>query len=168
VLGLGATEFDGYWLDVVATAYSPHDPIDHHYRKTKGERWRWITADGRPDVRRTPYGISVPRRGRKPILPFGTRVIIPAGVGYLDGPGENRVICVDDVSAAKGFFTHDGAGRLHLDLRFKTYRSAIEWAGPTGRRVLRVFVITGERAEWKPRPEDDLFWPVSPAATDRR
>lgn len=49
----------GHWVDVIATAYSPEDPLDGAYRSTKG-KWRYITADGRTDVRRNPYGIAVP------------------------------------------------------------------------------------------------------------
>jgi hypothetical protein len=168
-LSLSATEFDGYWIEVVATAYSPQDPIDHHYRETKGERWRWITADGRTDVRQVPYGVAVPLNGRKPWLPFGTRLLIPVGDGYVDQSRPDRVFRVDDVGNGKEYFKHDRDGRLHVDLRFKTHKSAIAWAGPTGRRVLRVFVITGERPAPKALgPEDDLFWPPTRAATDPR
>lgn len=143
-IAFGDDTYQGYtgrWENVVATAYSPHDGIDSHYHETKGERWRWITADGRTDVRWKPYGLAVPLKPGtlSPWWPFGTKVIIPAGQGYLDQtqPGD-RVFAVDDVGNGKEFFK-TRRGKLHIDLRYKNTRSALTW----GERPLRVFVVTG-------------------------
>jgi len=159
VLALGAEEQYGDWLgeweEVVATAYSPHDPIDGAYHATKGARWRWITADGRTDVRHTPYGVAVPLQPgtRKPHWPFGTQLVIPAETGYLArSRPDDRVFPVDDVGNGRQYFKRDQAGRLHIDLRFKLHASAIAWAGPTGRRVITVFRITGVAPPPPPPP----------------
>lgn len=133
---------DGKWIQAVATAYSPHDPIDGAYHATKGDRWRWITADGRTDVRKHPYGIAVPLKSgtRRPSLPFGTYIFIPADTGYVAKSGPtDRIFKVDDVGNGRQYRRTEG-GLLHIDLRFKTHASAIQWAGPTGRRVIWVYV----------------------------
>lgn len=145
----GQEIYEGYvgrWINVVATAYSPHDPIDGKYHATKGE-WRWITADGRTNVKEIPYGIAVPlaRQGKKklnkPWYPFGTKILIPSGYGYLDKKRVNdRVFSVDDIGNGKEYFPTK-FGKLHIDLRFMSHNSAIEWAGPEGYRELRVFLI---------------------------
>jgi 3D (Asp-Asp-Asp) domain-containing protein len=131
--------YTGYWVNVVATAYSPHDGIDHHYHETKGERWRWVTADGRTDVRKIPYGIAVPYVNKKPILPFGTKIIIPTGQGYLDISKPNdRIFKVDDVGNGKEYFKSD-RGMMHIDLRYKNTDYALKW----GKKQIRVFIVTG-------------------------
>lgn len=152
--------YTGYWMEVCATAYSPHDPIDGKYRAKKG-KWLHKTADGVTDVRTTPYGVAVPLKPSTtvPWLPFGTRLIIPTGYGYLDNSRSNRVFKVDDVGNGKEYFKRDAKNRLHLDFRFRSYASAIEWAGPEGKRIVRVFVITG-LAENKPETFPDLFQPI--------
>jgi len=131
----------GHWIEVVATAYSPHDSIDDDYRATKG-RWLYKTADGRTDVRSTPYGVAVPllARSRKPAIPFGTKLVIPAGLGYLDRSRQDRVFVVDDVGNGKEYYPERG-GRLHVDLRFRDHASAVRWAGPRGYRFISVFVL---------------------------
>ena len=139
---LGREALRGRWVTVRATAYSPHDAIDGSYHATKGERWRWITADGRTDVRHTPYGIAVPRlAGGRPAWPYGTRVMIPAGQGYLDQsqPSE-RLFTVDDCGGAIRSKT-ERSGVLHIDLRFRLESSARQFAGPAGWRELRVLVL---------------------------
>lgn len=136
------TELRGRWITVRATAYSPHDAVDGAYHATKGDRWRWITADGRTDVRQTPYGIAVPRlAGGRPAWPYGTRVLIPAGQGYLDRsrPAE-RIFTVDDTGGAIRGKT-EKSGVLHIDLRFRSESSAREFAGDRGWRELRVMVL---------------------------
>lgn len=134
----------GYWLDVRATAYSPHDAVDGHYRATKGA-WLHITADGRTDVRSTPYGIAVPRVNRNgrlaPLLPYGTRIIIPTGYGYLDrSRPDARTFTVDDTGGGITIKTRK-QGIPYVDLRFKSSASAQAWAGPQGYRCIRVFVL---------------------------
>ena len=141
---VGAPELRGRWLTVRATGYSPHDAIDGAYHASKGERWRWITADGRTDVREWPYGIAVPRlAGGRPAWPYGTRVLIPAGQGYLDQSrtGE-RIFTVDDTGGAIRRRT-DESGILHLDLRFRSESGARAFGGDRGWRELRVFVLDG-------------------------
>lgn len=133
----------GRWLTVRATAYSPHDAVDGAYHASKGERWRWITADGRTDVRDTPYGIAVPRlAGGRPAWPYGTRVLIPAGQGYLDQSGgpADRIFTVDDCGGGIRGRT-ESTGILHIDLRFRRENSARAFGGDLGWRELRVFVI---------------------------
>lgn len=149
----------GHWEDVVATAYTPSDPIDDAYHATKGTRWRWITADGRTDVRREPYGIAVPLRHGGPWWAFGTRVIIPVGAGYLDRcRADERLFRVDDVGDGKEYFATE-RGQAHIDLRFVDRRDALRWAGPEGQRPLRVFVCSRPA----PQPEPVPAWVYAPA-----
>ena len=130
----------GHWETVVATAYTPSDPIDDAYHDSKGARWRWITADGVTDVRRKPYGVAVPLRHGEPWWRFGTRVIIPTGLGYLDrSRADEREFVVDDVGNGAAYFPSE-AGHVHIDLRWVDRRDALRWAGPEGKRVIRVFV----------------------------
>lgn len=157
----------GHWETVVATAYTPSDPIDDAYHDTKGARWRWITADGVTDVRRHPYGLAVPLRHGEPWLRFGTRVIIPTGLGYLDrSRADEREFVVDDVGNGVAYFPSE-AGHVHIDLRWVDRRDALRWAGPEGKRFIRVFVC-GTRApvhETIPAipdtivPIPDTIWP---------
>ncbi|MCS6971339.1 MAG: hypothetical protein RMM29_02995 [Planctomycetota bacterium] len=132
----------GRWLTVRATAYSPHDEIDGAYHVRKGARWRWITADGRTDVRRRPYGIAVPRlAGGRPAWPFGTRVYIPLGQGYVDRVRpHDRVFIVDDCGSAIRERTEQ-TGVLHIDLRFQHEDSARAFAGAQGWRTLAVCLL---------------------------
>lgn len=138
----GRPALGGRWITVRATAYSPHDAVDGSYHATKGERWRWITADARTDVRTTPYGIAVPRlAGGRPAWPYGTRVLIPSGQGYLDSTrADDRVFTVDDTGGAIHGKT-DRSGVLHIDLRFRSESSARQFAGAKGWREMRVFVL---------------------------
>ena len=138
----GRPALSGRWVTVRATAYSPHDTIDGDYHATKGDRWRWITADGRTDVRQTPYGIAVPRlAGGRPAWPYGTRVLIPAGQGYLDqSRPEERIFTVDDCGGAIRGKT-ERSGVLHIDLRFRSESSARQFAGDRGWREMRVLVL---------------------------
>jgi hypothetical protein len=154
-VAFGADVYQGYtgrWESVVATAYSPHDGIDSNYHSTKGERWRWVTADGRTDVRWKPYGIAVPLKPgtRTPWWAFGTKVLIPAGQGYLDQsqPGD-RLFTVDDVGNGREYFKTK-RGKLHIDLRYMNTASAIKW----GEKTIRVFVVTGVA---QPDPAEMLF-----------
>jgi 3D (Asp-Asp-Asp) domain-containing protein len=131
-------------MTVRATAYSPEDPGDARYRSTKGA-WLHITADGKTDVRTTPYGIAVPRVERDgrlvPLLPYGTRVYIPTGYNYLDrSRPEDRTFTVDDTGGALSRKTKK-KGVPYVDLRFKSYRSAKAWAGAQGWRTITIFVI---------------------------
>ncbi|OPZ66128.1 MAG: hypothetical protein BWY85_00064 [Firmicutes bacterium ADurb.Bin506] len=170
VLPLAAVEehqgWLGDWVEVVATAYSPVDPIDSAYHATKGERWRWITADGRTDVREDPYGVAVPLSGRRPRWAFGTKLLIPVETGYLARTRpDDRVFEVDDVGNGKEYYPTKG-GKLHIDLRFKSHASAIAWAGPAGYRTIKVFKIQGP-APVRPPPVvgptiEELFGPLPP------
>lgn len=139
---IGAPVLNGRWITVRATAYSPHDAVDGAYHATKGERWRWITADGRTDVRQRPYGIAVPRlAGDRPAWPYGTRVLIPPGQGYLDqSRPDDRIFTVDDTGGAIRGKT-ERSGILHIDLRFRSESSARAFAGPAGWREMRVMVL---------------------------
>lgn len=127
----------GYWQQARLSAYSPHDALDREYHESKGERWRWITADGKTDVRASPHGIAAPRS-----LQFGQRIFIPRGHAYLDesrSAAPERCFVVDDRGAA----IEHGAlseGRLYLDLRYRTEFSALAF----GVKDAWVFVITGD------------------------
>lgn len=127
--------WQGYWTKARLSAYSPHDRIDAVYRATKGDRWRWITADGKTDVRISPYGIAAPRS-----IPFGQRIFIPTGHGYLDAsranPHERCFVVSDRGSAVERGNGSDGC--LWLDLRYKTEYSALAF----GVKEAWVFVIT--------------------------
>jgi 3D (Asp-Asp-Asp) domain-containing protein len=113
-----------WWrLRAVTTGYSPHDAVDGAYHATKGERWRWITADAVTDVRDVPYGVAVDPRA----LPYGTTVIVP---GYHRGVA----VAADDTGGR--LRQSWSAGVLHLDLRYKTERSALAW----GRKQVVVHV----------------------------
>ena len=132
--------YRGYWLEVDATAYSLFDQDGSHNDLGKPGKWAHRTADGVTDTREVPYGMAVSmiHRGGK-ILPLGTSVVIPWGFGYLDRIRENdRVFPVDDVGAFK---TKSAAGLFRVDVRFKDYADAVRWAGPTGHRTIRIFVI---------------------------
>ncbi len=138
----GQPALRGRWVTVRATAYSPHDAVDGSYHATKGERWRWITADGRTDVRQSPYGIAVPRlAGGRPAWPYGTRVLIPAGQGYLDqSQPDDRIFTVDDCGGAIRGKT-ERSGVLHIDLRYRSESSARQFGGDLGWQELRVFIL---------------------------
>jgi len=123
--------YTGYWQSVVATAYSPHDAIDSEYRATKG-KWLHKTAY-QVDVRTTPYGIAAPAW----VFPDGTKLIIPAGHGYLDSR-TNRVFKVDDTGGIIRQRTRE-TGTPHIDLRYKTEYSAKRF----GIKVIPIFVVTG-------------------------
>lgn len=125
----------GWWTKARLSAYSPHDALDKAYHESKGERWRWITADGRTDVRRIPHGIAAAGR-----FDFGTRIFIPTGYGYLDQGRSglhSRVFTVDDRG---GFIeSKDVPGEsAALDLRYKTEHSALAF----GVKDAWVFIIT--------------------------
>jgi hypothetical protein len=127
----------GWWAKARLSAYSPHDALDREYHESKGERWRWITADGKTDVRKTPYGIAATSS-----LALGSRVFIPTGYGYLDQsrPGASeRVFWVDDRGA---LLERAGSGEIHLrlDLRYRTEYSALAF----GVKDAWVFIITGD------------------------
>lgn len=131
--------FTGYWVEAIATAYSPHDAIDGHHWSTKDH----VTANG-TDWRETPYGIAVPyRAGRALMVRYGTRIVVPAETGYLakTRPAD-RVFTADDTGGVISRRTVE-TGKPHIDLRFKSEASARSWVGPTGRRTIRVFVVTG-------------------------
>jgi hypothetical protein len=125
----------GRWVKARLSAYSPHDALDKEYHASKGERWRWICADGKTDVRNEPYGLAAPDS-----LRFGTRIFIPTGHGYLDTgrPSPNERVFV--VSDRGGFIQRwkSPDGSIALDVRFRTEYSALAF----GVKDAWVFVIT--------------------------
>lgn len=139
----------GRWMEVAATAYTPTNAIDSAYHESKGTRWRWILADGKTHAKRTPYGIAVKliegRDGKwRPTLPFGTRVYIPTGYGYMDrSMPEERVFVVDDGSASS-LYRSRISDLMHVDMRWIDTSEAVQWAGAEGHRVMRVFIIERE------------------------
>ncbi len=146
--------YEGYWRSVVATAYSPQDPIDGHYRASKGERWKHITADGTTDVREDPYGIAVPYRDGRPLfVEYGTAIIVPVETGYLKNT-KNRIFYADDTGGTINRNTRR-TGVPHIDLRYQDH----SWAKKWGKKSIRVFVITGRAPPAPPRPwENSPFW----------
>lgn len=160
----GTEEYQGYygrWVEVVATAYSPHDKRDSSYHATKG-RDRWMTAGRVSDVRRVPHGVAAPQPGgKRPLasfltIPLRTQVIIPLGSGYLekdhrhDTP-EERVFLVDDTGSDITQNTRD-TGRLHIDLRMTTESDAFAYNQGQGRHRFRIFVISGKVPPPPPPP----------------
>ncbi len=131
----------GRWVEVIATAYSPNDPIDQAYAASKGSAWRWITADGKTDVREKPYGIAVPyHRGRPLWVARGTKLIIPDDSGYLSQCRDDRVFIADDTGSMINRNTRR-TGVPHIDLRFKHTASALAWSKGEGKKKIKVFVI---------------------------
>ncbi len=162
VLDCAEGRWQGRWVDVAATAYTPTDALDSAYHATKGARWRWVLADGRTHAKRTPYGIAVKlTQGRdekwRPALPFGTRIYVPQGYGYLDrSRAGERVFTVDDGSASSQFDGRIG-GRMHIDMRWVDGEDAVAWSGALGHQAMRVFIIERELA----RPEPVRTWPLA-------
>jgi 3D (Asp-Asp-Asp) domain-containing protein len=115
---------EGRWLTVEATAYCPCDIC------CEGSD-DGITANG-TSCESTPYGVAA-----SPDLPFGTRVHIPLGAGYLDHSSPNeRVWSVDDRGGAlRTEWRRYGITRL--DLRYRTHASAKAF----GRRLICVYVV---------------------------
>jgi len=129
--------WQGYWIQARLSAYSPHDALDKAYHETKGERWRWITADGRTDTRVSHHGIAAPSGYR-----FGQRIFIPRGLGYLDESrpdAHGRVFAVDDRGSAIESGSKSGT-RAWLDLRYRTEYSALAF----GIKDAWVFIITSD------------------------
>jgi 3D (Asp-Asp-Asp) domain-containing protein len=126
---------EGYWVKAVVTAYSPHDAIDSDYHLTKGKD-RWHTAS-MVDVREQAYGVAVPHNGRgKPLVPYGAKIYIPVGYGYLDeSRADDRWFPVDDTGGAITRNTSD-TRQIHLDLRYRTEYSALRF----GRQEIDVYI----------------------------
>lgn len=129
--------FVGRWRKVTATAYSPHDPIDHDHWSSKDN----ITATG-VDWREEPYGIAVPYRSGRPLfVPYGTRIIVPAETGYVSKTRSvDRIFVADDTGGGITRKTRR-SGTVFIDLRFKTTAGAVKWVGPAGSRKIEVFII---------------------------
>ena len=120
---------EGYWIKVEATAYSPFDVIDSDYHLAHPS---FNTADG-TDWREDPYGIAADPKA----LPYGTKIYIPLGNGYLDGSlPNNRIFTVDDTGAKVRNNTRK-TGQVFIDLRYKTPYSALRY----GRKSFYVYVI---------------------------
>lgn len=133
--------FRGYWLEVDATAYSIYDRNGVHIANGKSGQWVHKTADGVTDTRDVVYGMAVSQTDRGGhALPIGSKIVIPWGLGYLDNVRANdRVFPVDDVGP---FSVKATSGIRRIDVRFNDHADAVRWAGPTGHRTIRVFVIS--------------------------
>ncbi len=105
------------WIDipVLITAYTPHDHGDSDHWSTKD----YVTSTSK-DWRVHPYGVA----GDPQALPYGTRVVIP---GYMDVSYPNKAWAIDDTGGdmRKSWRRNN---IIHLDLRYKTTKSAREWA----------------------------------------
>lgn len=151
--------YTGRWAVVDATAYSPHDAVDSGHWSTRDR----ITATAK-DWRHHPYGIAVPmakdESGRRCVplfVPYGTKLIIPRGFGYLDRfQSDDRVFEADDTGGRISQLTEaavvrDGERAVPVvDLRFRSSADALRWAGPEGRRRLLVFVVEGQAEDPPP------------------
>ena len=116
----------GEWVpvEVTATAYCP-------CTRCCGERAVGLTADG-TDVRTWPYGIAVDPRW----LPYGTPILVPHGLGYLDQQQPAaRVFYADDTGGTIRRRAR-ATGRPHIDLRFRQHGNAVRF----GVRVITVLV----------------------------
>lgn len=126
----------GYWVEVIATAYSPFDEIDHWYHGTKGKD-RWMTA-GQRDVRKHHYGVAVPRDAQgTPRIPYGSKIWIPLDSGYLTKSyPRDRFFIADDTGGTITTKTRE-TGVIHIDLRYWQE----SWALKYGRQRFWVFII---------------------------
>ena len=133
--------YRGYWLEVDATAYSIYDENGDHIANGKSGIWVHKTADGRTDTRDVVHGVAVSQTDRGGLwLPVGSKIVIPWGLGYLDRMRANdRVFPVDDVGPFK---VKSRGGVRRVDVRFNDHADAVRWAGPTGHRTIRIFVIS--------------------------
>ncbi len=125
IAGKTAAAEDGHWITVEATAYCPCALCCDE----RTER----TANG-TDTNARPYAVAA-----SPDLPFGTTLLIPVGVGYLDQtyPRESqRLFVVDDRGGAlRTEWKRTGITRL--DLRYKTHEYAVRF----GRRMIAVKIF---------------------------
>jgi 3D (Asp-Asp-Asp) domain-containing protein len=114
-----AAAWAGEWsaIEATLTAYCP-------CQVCCGVRAVGLTANG-TDVVRQPYGIAAdPTR-----IPYGTRLWIPIGVGYLDNQrptDEQRQFTVDDTGGIIRRRTR-ATGRIHLDVRFRQHGNAVRF-----------------------------------------
>ena len=126
---LGAT---GYWIEAEVTAYSP---LDAFTRDDIGNPSRRTANGTRTKI--VPYGVAADPR----YLPYGTRLIVPEGYGYLDrlrpvGGDGARIFTVDDTGPMIVERTRV-TGRIALDLRFIGVTAALRF----GRKTMPIFVI---------------------------
>ncbi len=123
------THQSGRWVEAVLTAYSP---LDEFTRDDVNNPDR-LTATG-VKTATVPYGVAADPRS----LPFGSRVYIPVGLGYLDqSRPEDRSFTADDTGSRVKRNTRR-TKVLHLDLRFKSVESAVAFG------VKRAFVFIYE------------------------
>lgn len=140
----------GLWVDVRATAYSPHDECDSHHWSSQDE----ITAIGRNWLKH-PYGVAVPYHdGDALFLSYGTRIIVPHGYGYLDKTftkPEDRVFMVDDTGGSLRTKMRRWRKPV-IDLRYRDSVDAMRFGGRAGHRDVRIFVIEGVYVAPPPEP----------------
>lgn len=117
----------GRWVEVILTAYSP---LDKFTRDDTNNPQR-LTSTGKATAL-VPYGIAADPRS----LPYGTRILIPPGLGYLDrSRPQARTFIVDDTGSAIRENTRR-SGVIHLDLRYIGVPDALRF----GRKRAWVFV----------------------------
>ncbi len=124
----GVEEYEGHkghWITVEATAYSPTDD----YTKDDACNPTRLTSVG-ISTASIPYGIAVDPK----VIPYGTRLIVPAGNGYLDQTRPtDRTFVADDTGSA----ICRGGSTIRIDLRYKTTQSAKNF----GRKTIKIFVV---------------------------
>ncbi len=120
----------GWWVPVIATAYSPmddltRDDVGNPLRKTsKGVR-----------TTRVKYGIAIPPER----MPYGCDIIVPKGNHYEDDYG-NVKFKADDT----GPIIRDNTkitGTIHIDLRYWPVKDAFNYNKGKGRKKFCIFVI---------------------------
>lgn len=120
----------GWWVPVIATAYSPMDDLtrddeSNPLRKTsKGVK-----------TTKVKYGIAIPPER----LPYGCEIIVPKGNHYENDRGGVK-FTADDT----GPIIRDNTrrtGTIHIDLRYWSVRDAFNYNKGQGRKKFCVFVI---------------------------
>lgn len=122
----------GRWVWARVTAYTAYDPIDSHSGYQDGYTSTMVnTQSSNPEHM---YGIAADPRA----VPYGTQVYVP---GYWESLQRNRtsrpteMTQVDDTGGAlRRSWSREGI--IHLDVRYRTRRAALNW----GVRWMRVFI----------------------------
>lgn len=114
---------EGRWVTVIATAYCPCELCC-------GDEADGITANGNM-VADYPYNIAASRN-----VPFGTKIYIPTGHGYLDRSRPRDRYWVTDDRGGRLDTDLAETGITRIDLRYRTHYSAKQF----GRKTILVWI----------------------------